>query len=165
MSDKFDLPGNGWAEIRAELTGGDQKWFFCERDRLVRSNGTARPARSVPDPANTAVMMEIPAVPAELLSEDNFSLLDMLAGRLLISWSRTESLPWTPALREALPLEVVDAVDSEIIKAMRRLQGLGPKPQTSGGTSGSTSRDDAAAPQTGPTPEPSATASGSSGAG
>jgi hypothetical protein len=160
MPEKIDLPDGGWAEFRTELTGGDQKWFYVERDKLMRNNGTGKPARVEPDPGNPAVMLQVPAVPAELTAEDNFTMLDMTAARLLLSWSRPEPLPWTPAMRESVDLDTIDAIDGEVNKAFLRLQGVGPKPATTTPTSSATSPDDADAPPKEPTRKPSGTASG-----
>ena len=160
MPDKIDLPDGGWAEIRTALTGGDEKWFYAERGKLIRANGTGKPARSEPDPDNTAVMKEYPAEPAYLTEDDTFTLFDMLIRRLVASWS----LPyppgsWSAEIRDAADLDLTQALDEGVGRQMQRLQGMGPKPVRSGGTSAGTSAAGATAPLTVPTPEPSSTAS------
>lgn len=152
MPDRTDLPGGGWAQWRTELTGGDQKWWLIERDKLMRANGTGRPARTEPDPANPAVMREYPAEPAEMTISDHLALLDALIARLMTAWSRPEPLPWTAAMREALPLEVVEAVDGEAIRQRMRLQGIEPPKRASSGGSSETSSPAAAAPPQEPEP-------------
>jgi len=153
MPDKIDLGDGEYAEIRTELTGGDQKWYLILRDKLRRENGTAKPATSGPDPANSAVMLEVPAVPAELLVEDNITLLDAVLGRLLTSSSRF-ALPWTPGMRDETDLDIVTALDEKGLEASNRLVGGGPKRNQSTPTSAPTSSTDASAPQPEQTPEP-----------
>jgi hypothetical protein len=157
VPDKIDLPGGGWAEIRTELTGGDQKQYLIKQDELLRSNGTGTPAVTGPDPDNPAVMKTVPAVDPVLTTADNIAMLDEVAGWLILSWSRPEPLPWTPATREALPIEVVEAVDTAMLRASRRFLGLPPKQEPSGATSATTSKDDADAPRTAPPAQPSST--------
>lgn len=155
--DPINLPGGHTARFRTALTGGDQKWFYIERDKLMRANGSGKPASVEPDPANPAALIEVPAVPPSLTVEDNFTMLDRLIGRLMTSWSRPEPLPWTGALRDGLDLEVIDALDNAVAIQMRRLQGIGPKSRTAP-TSATTSGEDAPAPHPAPTAEPSSTA-------
>lgn len=147
MPETINLGGSHTATIRTELTGADQKWWFVEVDRAKRANGSVQPVQWKPDPANPAQMVEVPASAGELTVEDNFTLLDKLAERLLTSWSRPEPLPWTPAMRDTLDLDTINALDAGIVTQMRRLQGAAPKPATST-TSGNTSPDGAPAPRT-----------------
>jgi hypothetical protein len=153
MPDKIDLGDGDYAEIRTELTGGDQKWYLILRGKLMRENGTAKPAYTEPDPANTARMREVPAVAAELTAEDNIALLDAVLGRLLVSWSLPQGLPWTSGMRDETDLDIMNALDDASLAASRRLMGIGPKLR-SFLTSASTSSTTAPAPRTEPTPEP-----------
>jgi hypothetical protein len=166
MPETVDLPGEHHAEIRTDLTGGDQRWFYSERGKLARANGTAKPARTEPDPANPAQMKNYPAEPAYLTEDDNFAMLDALIARLMTSCTIPGIMPWKPLVKDAAgnvtelgtrdtaDLDLVDAIDAAIGTQMRRLQGIpDPKRARSGGTGGSSSPDDASAPPTEPTPE------------
>lgn len=160
MPETIDLGNGHSAEVRTDLTGGDQRWYYSERGKLARANGTAKPARSEPDPANPAQMKNYPAEPAYLLEDDNFAMLDMLISRLMISCTLSGVMPWSAAVRDSLDLDVVDAIDSAIGTQMRRLQGIpDPKRAKSGATGESTSSAAAPAPQTEPTPGTSSTPS------
>lgn len=154
---KIDLPDGGWAEIRTALTGGDQKQYLIRQDELMRSNGTGKDAFTGPDPADPAVMKTTPAVEAELTQADHIALLDTVASWLILSWSRSEPLPWTAATRDALPLDVVEAVDEAMMRARRRFLGLPPKREPNGATSATTSTGDADAPHPAPAAQPSST--------
>jgi hypothetical protein len=160
MPETIDLPDGHTAEIRAELTGGDQRWFYSERGKLARANGTAKPARTEPDPANPAQMKNYPAEPAYLLEDDNFTMLDNLIARLMISCTMPGIMPWSASVRDSLDIDAVDAIDGAIGTQMRRLQGIpDPKRARSGATGESISSGTAPAPQTEPTPETSTTPS------
>lgn len=149
--------GNGHeAVIRTELTGGDQKWFLIQSGKLRRANGTGRPARSEPDPDNSAVLKDYPAEPAYLTEEDSFTLFDMLLARLLVSCTMPEVMPWTAEVRDVLDLDVINAIDEPIGEAMNRLRGVAAPKKKSGDTSATTSPDAAPAP-TDTTPPPSTT--------
>jgi hypothetical protein len=147
MPERIDLGEDGeWAEIRTEFTGGDQKWYLILRDKLARENGTAKPGQSMPDPANPAVMLNIPPTPAELLPADNMDLLDGVLARFLTSWSLAPALPWSSAMRDVMDLDnVVLPLDGAALKVSRHLLGLGPKPTKSTPTSAGTSSGSAPA--------------------
>lgn len=147
MPERFDLGEEGqWAEIRTELTGGDQKRYLILREKLARENGTARPGETKPDPANPAVMLNVPPTPAELLAEDNIDLLDDVLARFLTAWSLPQTLPWTPAMRDVMDLDnVIQPLDEAALKISRRLLGLGPKQTKSTPTSADTSSESAPA--------------------
>lgn len=159
MPEKIDLPDGEWAEIRSETTGGDEKFYMVTRDKLIRANGTGKPGYTAPDPENPSVMKEFPAVEPELTAEDTYALLDAIVARLLLSSSVPGLVPWTADVRETTSSGIVRAVDAAVNKAVSEMFA-GPKPTRSGTTSASTSGDDADAPRTEPTPEPSVTASG-----
>ncbi len=164
------LPDGKSAEIRTSLTGADQRWFFVTRDRLMQANGTGKPARQELDPDNPAVMIDLPAEPAYLTVEDNFRMIDLVAGRLLVSSTRPGIVPWVPpkkgkdgqpdepGTRDTTDLDVVNAIDNALAPLMDRLRGVVPKTRTTGPTSADTSTQSAAAPQAAPTPAPSSTA-------
>lgn len=170
-TDTIYLPEGHTAEIRTDLTGGDQRWFFIQRDKLINASGTGKPARQEPDPANPAVMLDIPAEPAYLDVEGQFTLLDLVAGRLLVSSTMPGVLPWrlpvngpdgvqvAPGTRDDLDIDAVNEVDDAVGKQMERLRGVtaGPKPKTNGPTSGATSTESASALPTEPTPATSST--------
>jgi hypothetical protein len=160
MPETVDLPDGHSLVIRTDLTGGDQRWYYSQRGQLARANGTAKPARSEPDPANPAQMKNYPAEPAYLLEDDNFAMLDMLIARLMISCTMPGIMPWSESVRDSLDLDVVDAIDSAIGTQMRRLQGIpDPKRAKSGGTGESTSSAAAPALPTEPTQGTSSTPS------
>jgi hypothetical protein len=146
MTEKIDLPGGGWAEIRTALTGGDQKWWFIAVDEAKRGNGTGKPAWTGPDPDNPAVLKDYPAVPAELTTADNFNLYDQLIVRLVTGWSLPfKPSAWSAEKRDTEDLDVINALDTAITAQMRRLQGIVPKPGTSSTTSASSPPDGASA--------------------
>jgi hypothetical protein len=161
MPETIDLGNDQSAIIRTELTGADEKWWFIAVDAAKRANGTGKPARTEVDPDNPAQMRTVPAVAAEITAEDNYMLTDALITRLMISWTLPGSLPWKPEMRDTLTLEQIQAIDGAVIRQMRRIQGLGPKPQKTGPTSGTSSPDTARALPPMPTPAPSSTAPGS----
>jgi len=175
MTDTIDLPGGHSAQLRTDLNGGDQRWFLVEREKLILSNGTGKPARQEVDPDNPAVLMSVPAEPAYLTMDDNITMLDMVAGRLLVSATLAGMLPWRlpvrdqagnitgPGTRDELDLDVVNIVDDALGKQMDRLRGVtaGPKPKPSGPTSASTSTESAPALLTAPIPATSSTPPGS----
>jgi len=161
MPETIDLPDGHTAEIRVELTGADQRWFLIEREKLIRANGSGSPGKTEPDPDNPAIMKETPAVPADLTMEDNFTLLDMLAAKLLVSSTMPGVVPWTAATRDTMDLDVVDAIDVATIRQRSRLLGTGPKRRKNSAASATTSgASEAAAPQPAQTPEPSSTPPG-----
>jgi hypothetical protein len=159
MPETIDLGNGHTAEIRTSLTGLDQKEWYIERGRLLRANGTAKAARTAPDPDNTAVMKDYPAEPAWQTEDDTFALLDWLASRLLVSCTMPGILPWTAAVRDSADLDVVNAIDEAVTAQQLRIQGIGPKREKSGADSAGTSPAAAPSPLPAPTPEPSSTAS------
>lgn len=162
MNKEIDLGGGNRAEMRVDLTGGDQKRYLIRRDEMMRENGTAKPAESRPDPANPAVMLDIPAVPAYLTVADNIALLDHVLANLLVSWTLPEQLPWTEDFRETMDLDVVNALDAAAMSVSRYIMGTGPKPTKTLPTSGDTSSGNAAASPEEPEATTSGTPSGSS---
>lgn len=160
-TERCPLPGGFHAEFRVSLTGADQKWFYSQRGRLMRENGTGKPARSEPDPANPAQLKTYPAEPPYLTEDDNFTMFDMLTARLMVSCTMPGLMPWTGEVRDTADLDVVEAIDAAVLTQMRRLQGIpAPKREPSGGTGGSSSPEAADAPQAEPTPETSTTLPG-----
>lgn len=159
MPETIELPDGHSAQIRTELTGADERWFLTEREKIMKANGTAKPAVTGPDPDNPAILKTTPAVPASITIEDSFVLFDMTIARLVTSCTMPGVLPWSAAVRDGLDLDVVNALDTAAGLAQRRMQGLGPKRPKTGPTSAASSSASATAPQTEPIPEPSGTAS------
>lgn len=144
-TEKIDLGGGEWAEIRTDLTRVDRKWWRRRIDEVRRSNGTAKPAYTGPDPDNPAQLREVPAVEGYITPDDDTMLKDELTAKLLIGWSLPQ--PWSSEYADTWDLDTFDALDDAVIVQMRRLQGLAPKKTTSA-TSASTSPDGAGAPRT-----------------
>jgi hypothetical protein len=163
MTDTIDLGDGETAEFRTALTGGDQEWYLILRDKLMEENGTAKPAVTGPDPANSAVMKTTPAVPAYLRVQDNIALIDAILGLLLESWTLPDALPWTHAMRKTMDLEIQETLDTAALAAGKRFTGSGPKQRKYSDTSEGTSATSATAPRPEPAPQPSGTASTLSG--
>lgn len=167
MNDTIDLGNGHTAELRTGLTGGDQRWFFIERDRLIQGNGTGKPARQELDPDNPSVLLDIPAEPSYLRVEDNFTMIDLVAARLIVSTTMPGIMPWLPpengepGTRDTIDLDVVNAIDNALAGPMDRLRGAAPKRPATGPTSADTSTESAAAPPMVPMPARSSTAPGS----
>jgi hypothetical protein len=161
-TETVDLGNGHTAEIRTSLTGGDQRDFYAYRAKLAEANGTGSPARTEVDPDNPAQMRTVPAVPARLRSEDNFTMYDWMISRLVTSCTIPGVLPWKiavfgqdgtpggPGTRDELDLDVMNALDTAVIAQMNRLLGIaGPKPPpaSSGADSAITSADATARPE------------------
>jgi hypothetical protein len=166
LPETIDLGNGHTAEMKTELTGTIERDYYSFRDKLLRGNGTGKPARTEPDPDNGANLRVVPAIPPEQTIDDNFALLDWVAGQLLMSstmegivpWkpyvAATETEPAKPGTRDLIDIDVVHAIDDAVGKQQRRIVGLGPKTKRTSGTSPTTSGSDAPAPLPEQTPEP-----------
>lgn len=161
MTTKVSLPGDNWAELRDadDLTGADQDRYFGEHDRLLAAKP---PKPAEPDPANPAQMLTAPA--AQLENADWRVLRDYALGIAVISWSYDLPLPYTPAVKESLPLKACNALNEAVRPVQRALNGAddedgdAPKPGAPTGTPGSA--DSSAAGTQSPLPEPAGEQSG-----
>ena len=143
MPEKVDLGNGDWAEVNTEVGYSDRKWWRIRIAEVKKAKGVAGPQYE-PDPANPAVMREVPGSAVELSMEDNIGLVEDLTARLLVASSVPGLVPWTPEAAEALShshgLEACDAIENAVIEQMNRLNGVAaPKPATNGGGSADTS--------------------------
>jgi hypothetical protein len=163
--DGKEAEGCRWAEVR-ELNGLDRRNWRLAVDKVRQGKAPATIER--PDPANTAMMQEVPNPDpaARWHVEDDVLLYDQLAGWVVTAWSLPVSLPYEPQARACLtPAEdiafdkMLAAVQSELVSGPKQESG------TADTTSVTSSPGDAPAPLPEPTPRPSGNASGSSGDG
>lgn len=159
MAVKVDLPQGDWAEVNDDLGYLDRKWWRVAVDKAKRAKGGGTGPRLEPDPANPAVMREVPGSAADLTMADNIGLIEQLTARLVVASSVEGLVPCTPDALEALAhshgLEACDAVEDAVITQMNRLNGVtAPKPATSGDGSGTGSSDESPSPLPEQTPGP-----------
>lgn len=164
MPEKIDLGNGDWAEVNTDLGYQDRRWWRIRVDEARRAKGGTGP-QFEPDPANPAVMREVPGSSSELTMADNIGLIEELTARLLTSSSVLGLVPWTPEAAEALShshgLDACDAIEDAVIVQMNRLNGIAaPKPATNGGGSAGTSPDGTPSLLPEPTPGPSSTPAG-----
>jgi len=150
MTDEIPIGNGDTVTIRDDLTYFDRKWWRILVDKRRRENGTGKPARTEPNPANTAELIEVPAVPPELTMEDNIALIEALTARLLSGSTVPGIIPWTPEAADALSrshgLDAVDAVETAVIRQMDRLNGVKAPGKESSGGSAPTSPDSIQSP-------------------
>lgn len=138
-----------WIEI-ADLTGQDAMEYSCLIDDIRREKGVPATLREV-NPGNPAETLTRPNPAAEFTMRDNYRAFDWLAARALtrFPWPLPEGVEKAgdPGYRAAIPLLHSKAFNDAIGEVVDLINN-GPKPGTTGDTSGSSSDSDAGAPLT-----------------
>jgi hypothetical protein len=132
----------------ADLTGQDAMEYTFLIDDIRRGKGVPAVIREV-NPEDTTEMITRPNPAAEFTARDNYQAFDWLAGRAVsrFPWPLPDGVEKAgdPGYRAAIPLKYSRAFNEVIGEVVDEINN-GPKPETTGDTSGSSSDSDAGAP-------------------